>query len=65
MQRFTTPTLDLNDFADGGGPILAGYPTYAEAQQAIDRLAARLVPGPRTARSSVATCASSSASQGV
>lgn len=44
MQLSTTPTLDLNDFADGGGQVLASYPTYAEAQQAIDRLAAASFP---------------------
>jgi hypothetical protein len=44
MQRFTTPTLDLNDFADGGGQVLASYPTNAEAQRGIDRLAAASFP---------------------
>jgi hypothetical protein len=41
---FTTPALDLNDFADGGGQVLASYPTYAESRQALDRLAAASFP---------------------
>jgi hypothetical protein len=40
----TTPTLDLNDLADGGGQALARSPTYPESQQALDRLAAASSP---------------------
>jgi hypothetical protein len=40
----TTPTLALNDFADGGGQALARSPTYPESQQALDRLAAASSP---------------------
>jgi uncharacterized membrane protein len=41
MQLFTTPSAgaDFIDFSDGGGEVVANYPTYSEAQQAIDRLA--------------------------
>jgi hypothetical protein len=44
MQQFSAHTLNLNDHGDGGGQVLTGYPTYPEAQQATDRLAADSVP---------------------
>ena len=40
MQLFTTTSQpDFGDFSDSGGQVVTSYPTYGEAQQAIDRLA--------------------------
>ncbi len=41
MQLFTTSPngADIVEFSDGDGQVIASYPTYGEAQQAIDRLA--------------------------
>jgi hypothetical protein len=42
MQLFTTTSpgrIFVDGLGDGGGEVVASYPTYGEAQQAIDRLA--------------------------
>jgi hypothetical protein len=41
MQLLTTLSADADfvDFSASGGQVVASYPTYGEAQQAIDRLA--------------------------
>ena len=40
MQLFTTTSQpDFGDFSGSGGQVVTSYPTYGEAQQAIDRLA--------------------------
>jgi uncharacterized membrane protein len=42
MQLFTTTSPGaafVDGLGDGGGEVVASYPTYGEAQQAIDRLA--------------------------
>jgi hypothetical protein len=57
MQLFTAPIPGddfVDSFSDGGGQVVASYPTYSEGQQAIDRLADASSPRPhdRRARSS-------------
>jgi uncharacterized membrane protein len=46
MQLLTnlSANADLIDFGDSGGQVVASYPIYAEAQQAIDRLADAAFP---------------------
>jgi uncharacterized membrane protein len=41
MQLFTTSSssADIVEFSDSDGQVVASYPSYGEAQQAIDRLA--------------------------
>jgi hypothetical protein len=46
MQLLTTlsANADYADFSDSGGQVVASYPTYGEAQQAIDRPADAAFP---------------------
>lgn len=44
MQLFTSSAQDFVDFSDSDGQIVASYPSYYEAQQAIDRLAGAPFP---------------------